>query len=72
MSLTELIPLVQDLSEDDRLSLFKFLAMNLPDAELRAVFPAPEYPVVSLYDSTEAASILMQAIEDDREASENV
>ena len=72
MPLAELIPLVQDLSQADQLSLFKLLAMNIPDAELQSIFSAPKYPVVSLYDSTEAASTLMQMIEDDREASENV
>ncbi|OAB63641.1 hypothetical protein AY599_09640 [Leptolyngbya valderiana BDU 20041] len=71
MPLAELIPLVQDLSQSDKLSLFKLLAKDIPDAELQLVFSAPEYPVLSLYDSTGAASILTQMIEDDREASGN-
>lgn len=69
MSLAELIPLVNDLSQSDKISLFKLLATQIPDAELRLVFSASEYPVWSPYDATEAAEILMQMIEDDREAS---
>jgi hypothetical protein len=69
MSLAELIPLVNNLSQPDKLSLFKLLAAQVPDAELQVIFSASEYPVCSLYDSTEAANILMQMIWDDREAS---
>jgi hypothetical protein len=32
MSLAELIPLVNNLSQSDKLSLFKFLAAQIPDA----------------------------------------
>jgi hypothetical protein len=69
MSLTEIIPLVNDLSQPDKLSLFKLLAAQVPDAQLQAIFSASEYPVWSPYDATEAANILMQMIQDDREAS---
>ena len=69
MSLAELIPLVNSLSQSDKLSLFKLLAVQIPKAELQAIFSASEYPVWSPYDATEAANILMQMIRDDREAS---
>jgi hypothetical protein len=69
MSLAELIPLVNNLSQPDKLSLFKLLAAQVPNAELQVIFSASEYPVRSLYDSTEAANILMQMIRDDKEAS---
>jgi hypothetical protein len=69
MSLTEIIPLVNDLSQPDKLSLFKLLAAQVPDAQLQVIFSASEYPVWSPYDATEAANILMQMIRDDREAS---
>jgi hypothetical protein len=45
MSLTELIPLVNNLSQSDKLSLFKLLATQIPDAELQIIFSASEYPV---------------------------
>jgi hypothetical protein len=72
MSLTEIIPLVNNLSQPDKLSLFKLLAAQVPDAQLQAIFSASEYPVWSPYDATEAANILMQMIRDDQEASTHV
>jgi hypothetical protein len=69
MSLVELISLVNDLSESDKLSLFKLLAAQIPDAELQVIFSASEYPVWSPYDATEAADILIQMIQDDHKAS---
>lgn len=69
MSLAELIPLVNDLSQSDKLSLFKLLAAQIPDAQLQVIFSKSEYPVWSPYDATEAANILMQIIRDDRETS---
>jgi hypothetical protein len=69
MSLAELIPLVNNLSQPDKLSLFKLLAAQIPEAELQVIFSASEYPIWSPYDATEAANILMKMIQDDREAS---
>jgi hypothetical protein len=69
MSLSELIPLVNNLSQSDKLSLFKLLAAQIPDAELQVIFSASEYPVWSPYDAMEAANILMQMIRDDQETS---
>lgn len=71
MSLSELIPLVNNLSQSEKLSLFKLLATQIPEAELQAIFSASEYPVWSPYDATEAANIMMQMIRDDREKSTN-
>jgi hypothetical protein len=72
MSLAELIPLVNDLSQSDKLSLFKLLAAQVPDAELQVIFSASEYPVWSPYHATEAANILMQMIQDDQEGATRV
>jgi hypothetical protein len=69
MSLTEIIPLVNNLSQPDKLSLFKLLAAQVPDAELQVIFSASEYPVWSPYDAVEASNILIQMIRDDQEAS---
>jgi hypothetical protein len=69
MSLSELIPLVNNLSQSDKLSLFKLLAAQFPDTELQAIFSASEYPVWSPYDATEAATVLMQMIQDEQKAS---
>ena len=69
MSLSELIPLVNNLNQSDKLSLFKLLAAQVPNAELQVIFSKSEYPIWSPYEATEAANILMQMIEDDQEAS---
>jgi hypothetical protein len=69
MSLAHLIPMVNDLSQSDKLALLKLLADQIPEADLQAIFSATEYPVYSPYTSTEAADILMQMIKEDREAS---
>jgi hypothetical protein len=69
MSLAELIPLVDNLSQSEKLSLFKLLVTQIPDAELQIIFSASEYPVWSPYDSTEAANMLMQMIQDDQKTS---
>lgn len=69
MSLAELMPLVNNLSQSDKLSLLKFLATQIPEAELQVIFAALEYPIWSPYDATVAADALMQMIQDDQEAS---
>ena len=69
MSLVELLPLVNNLSQSDKLSLFKLLAAQVPEAELQVIFSASEYPVWSPYDATEASNILMQMIQNDQKAS---
>jgi hypothetical protein len=66
MSLTELIPLVENLSQSDQVALFKHLSTRIPNPDLQAIFSADEYPIVSPYDSFEAAAILMQAIREDK------
>jgi hypothetical protein len=42
MSLAELIPLVNDLSQSEKVALFNLLAAQIPDADLRVVFSALE------------------------------
>ena len=69
MSLAQLLPLVNDLSQSDKLALLKLLATQIPEADLQVIFSAPEYPLCSPYNSTEAADILMQMIKDDQQAS---
>ena len=69
MSLTELMPLVNNLNQADTLSLFKLLATKIPNAELQAIFSASAYPIWSPYEATEAETTMMQMIQDDQEAS---
>lgn len=69
MSLVQLIPIVNDLSQPDKLELFKLLASQIPEADLQVIFSAAEYPVYLPYESTEAADIMKQMIKDDRAVS---
>ena len=69
MSLAELIALVNKLNQSDTLSLFKLVATKIPNAELQAIFSAPEYPVWSPYDSTEYLWLLLQILQDAQDAS---
>ena len=71
MSLAELLPLVDNLSQPEKLQLMKFLAAQLPNAEIQTFFSAQEYPIGSLYESFEAADVLMQMVKDDRKTSAN-
>jgi hypothetical protein len=66
MSLFQLIPIVNNLSQPEKLKLFELLVSQIPEADLQVIFSATEYPVFSPYDSTEAADIMKQMIEDDR------
>jgi hypothetical protein len=66
MSLTDLMPMVENLSQSDKVALFKRLSTQIPHPDLQAIFSADEYPIGSPYDSFEAAAILMQAIRDDK------
>ena len=64
MSLAELMPLVEGLSQNDRQQLMNFLAAQ-EVVEQRKIFSADVYPVWSPYDSFEAADLLAQMVKDD-------
>ena len=72
MSLVQLIPIVNNLSQPEKLERFELLASQIPEADLQIIFSATEYSIFSPYDSTEAADIMKQMIKDDREASAGV
>jgi hypothetical protein len=72
MSLVQLIPIINDLSQPDKLELFKLLAAQIPESDLQVIFSATEYPVGSPYESTEAADIMKQMIKGDRAISVGV
>jgi hypothetical protein len=72
MSLVQLIPIVNDLSQPDKLELSKLLVSQIPEADLQVIFSATAYPVCSPYNSTEAADIMNQMIKDDRAISVGV
>jgi hypothetical protein len=43
------------------------LTAQTPHDEMAGFFTEAEYPILSAYDSVEAADVLMQMISDDRE-----
>jgi 3-oxoacyl-[acyl-carrier-protein] synthase III len=63
MSLGKLIPIVNALTQPDKLELFKLLVSKIPKADLQVIFSATEHPVGSPYDFTEAADIMKQTID---------
>jgi hypothetical protein len=64
MSLAELLPLIEGLSQSDRQQLMSFLAAQQL-VEQKQIFSADVYPVWSPYDSFEAADLLAQMVKDD-------
>lgn len=64
MSLTELRPAVQALPRRDKFLLVQELIAELA---LEEVVPAIEYPIESLHDSYEAAAIMQQMLEQEKE-----
>lgn len=67
MPLAELIPLVQDLSPAEKLSLLKILVTDIPDVELQAVFSTSEHVTHLLRNSEKAARILATMADPDDE-----
>lgn len=64
MSLSELLPSVQDLPRRDKLQLMQWLATQLAtEEEVPLLSPDVEYPVWSPYDSHEAAATLAAFLE---------
>ena len=62
MTLSQLLPSVQELPHSDKLQLMQWLATQLAHEEgVATMSPEAEYPVWSPYDSYEAAEILSQS-----------
>ena len=64
MSLAELLPQIQELSQSDKQELMRLLQRDLPESTGQAVLVAgQEYPVWSPYNCSEAANTLMNRLE---------
>lgn len=64
MSLAELLPQIQELSQSDKQELMRLLQRDLPECTGQAVLVAgQEYPVWSPYNCSEAANTLMNLLE---------
>lgn len=70
MTLSQLLPSVQELAHSDKLQLMQWLATQLAREEgVDLLSPDAEYPVWSPHDSYEAASVLSAFIESEKAAS---
>lgn len=71
MMLTEVLPIVKQLSALEKLRLIRFLAEDLDAAEDISPFePGKVYDIPSPYDSFGAAKMLMEFLEKDNESGE--
>jgi len=71
MSLTDVLPEVQTLSRLDKIRLIQFLAQELERDEESLIEPGRSYPVWSPDRAFEAATVLLQALEDEKGKSWN-
>ena len=67
MPLTEIIPLVKELSDRDRLLLLHFLTSELlKDANLIPLGDRDKISIPNLHDSFEAAAVLAKALAEEK------
>jgi hypothetical protein len=66
ISLTEVLPEVQQLSRLDKIRLIQFLAQELERDEGSLIEPGRTYPVWSPDHAFPAAAALLQALEDEK------
>ena len=68
MTLTDILPLVQELTSADKLKLFRLLAENLAIGDdIRLFEPGKIYQLPTPYNSYGAARILADALSPDKE-----
>ncbi len=66
MSVTELLPALQDLSRAEKLRVVQFLVSELAQEEKASMKAGGNYPIWSPYESYEAAESLLIALEEER------
>ncbi|MBM4464820.1 MAG: hypothetical protein FJ014_04510 [Chloroflexi bacterium] len=64
MSVTELVPLLQELDRTDKLRVLLLLVYELAQEEGALLQPGMAYPVWSPYDAFEAASALLNVLKE--------
>jgi len=70
MPLADLLPAVRELSRSEKLRLIQVLAADLAETEDTAsLTPGRSYPLWSPFDAHEAAKMLFDVLDDDRESS---
>jgi hypothetical protein len=67
MSITELLPVVQELPRQEKLQLMQWLATDLAEQEgVQILKPDTDYPVWSPFDAHEAAATLHAFLEKEK------
>jgi hypothetical protein len=63
MSLTELLPVLQELTRADKLRALQFLVLELAKEEGALLIPEASYPIWSPYEAFDAAAVLLEVLE---------
>jgi hypothetical protein len=63
MSLTELLPVLQELTRADKLRVLQFLVLELAKEEGALLIPEASYPIWSPYEAFDAAAVLLEVLE---------
>ncbi len=68
MQLTELLPTLRDLDRGDKLRAMQFLVTEIAKEDNLLLEANESYPVWSPYNSYDAASILLDALKEEKHA----
>jgi hypothetical protein len=66
MPLTELLPILQELSRADKLRVLQFLVLELAKEEGALLTPEASYPIWSPYEAFDAAAVLLKVLESEK------
>jgi hypothetical protein len=66
MPLTELLPILQELSRADKLRVLQFLVLELAKEEGALLTPEVSYPIWSPYEAFDAAAVLLNVLESEK------
>jgi hypothetical protein len=66
MPLTELLPILQELSRADKLRVLQFLVLDLAKEEGALLTQEMSYPIWSPYEAFDAAAVLLNVLESEK------
>jgi hypothetical protein len=66
MPLTELLPILQELSRADKLRVLQFLVLELAKEEGALLMPEVSYPIWSPNEAFDAAAVLLNVLESEK------
>lgn len=68
IEITKLFPLLRQLNRPEKLYVIQFLVSELAQEESEILQPGVAYPIWSPYDAFDAAAIMLDALEEAKEA----